>query len=192
MPEKLTLPANIGLKNGDLTLAAVGMRKKNLYVVEVDIYLIGINLSDQVLKSAKEWAASQKDKCSLADYIFPSSKAALPSEVKISATLRFVRGVTRQQFLDAFDDAFKGLPKEMVDSFKTELGKSIPTKVNKEDEFQFFWLDNGQVKIAKNGEIGQSLKNNVLNKRLLEVYIDPVRAVSKEVSTCLERHIVEI
>ncbi|KAJ1439157.1 hypothetical protein B484DRAFT_415978 [Ochromonadaceae sp. CCMP2298] len=193
MPEKLTLPINVGLK-GDLTLAAVGMRRKNLYVVEVDIYMIGISLSDQTVKSAKEWAASEK-KCSLADYIFPSAPSNTdkgPSDVKIAATLRFARGVTRQQFIDAFDEAFKGLPKEMIDDWKSQMQRSITANVEKDDEIIFYWLDNGEVLFTKNGVVGQSLKYNILNKRLLEVYIDPARAVSKEVPACLEKHIAEI
>jgi hypothetical protein len=188
MPEKLTLPTNVGLK-GDLTLAAVGMRRKNLYVVEVDIYMIGISLSDQTIKSAKEWAASDNES-SLADYIFPSGPSN--TDVKIAATLRFARGVTRQQFIDAFDDAFKGLPKEMIDDWKAQMSTSITGNVEKDDEIIFYWLDNGEVLFTKNGKVGQSLKYNTLNKRLLEVYIDPARAVSKEVPACLEKHIAEI
>jgi len=193
MPIKLAVPSGSNVKNKkDLTLAGVGMRRKNLFVVEVDIYFIGLNISDTTLAQAKQWSTSFRNKCSLAEHVYGnlSNKSTLPTEIKLSATLRFARGVTKAQFLDAFDAAFKGLSKEVIDDFKKSMGESIgDVSVSKGDEFVFYWMDNGDVAFTKNGVFGEPLRFPDLNMRLLEVYIDPTRTVSPELATCVDKHI---
>ncbi len=177
-----------------LTLAAVGMRRKNLYITEVDVYLIGINLSSKALKSAQEWSSSHKGESSLADYLTRDyGNKKIPTDVSVSATLRFCRHITKDQFLTAFDEAFKGCAPEAVSDFRASMGKSISSgSVSQKDELVLFWLDNGDIAYTLNGVIGDRLTNPELNKRLLEVYIDPTRTVSKELYTCLEKHINEV
>jgi hypothetical protein len=54
-PEK---PA--GFFNTDkLSLAAVGMRRKNFMVVEVDVYLVALSLSPSALLATKNWKKAQ-------------------------------------------------------------------------------------------------------------------------------------
>eukprot|EP01032_Pedospumella_encystans_P016394 gene16394-18710_t len=48
-----------------LNLAGVGMRRKNFYIAEVDVYLVGINLSNKALKRAQEWSATRKAEITL-------------------------------------------------------------------------------------------------------------------------------
>ena len=190
MPTKIVPAIQKISKPNELTLAGVGMRRKNLYITEVDVYMIGINLSDKALKQAKEWNATLKGQCTLVDHISPG-KAAVPTEVKVSATLRFCRHITKDQFLTAFEEAFKGLSAEAINDFKSVMGKSIVTgAVTQTDSLVLYWLDNGEVLFALNGVFGEPLTNLELNKRLLEVYIDPTRTVSKELYTCLEKHII--
>ena len=178
---------------GILTLAGVGMRRKNFYITEVDVYQIGINLSHNGVALAKEWESEQKGKVSLAAYLMRSCKHKLATEVTVSATLRFCRQVTKDQFLNAFDEAFKGCSPDAVAEFRSTMGSAMSTGVvAKGDDVSLFWLDNGEMAFALNGVLGDRLTNRELNQRLLEVYIDPARTVSKELYTCIETHIKDL
>lgn len=190
MPTKI-VPAVVNVpKVGPLSLAGVGMRRKNLYITEVDVYLIGINLSERSLKRAKEWNATKKTECTLVDYLFPVPGKKQAADVVASATLRFCRQITKDQFLTAFDEAFKGCSPEAIADFRVVMGKVIASGlVTKSDELVLYWLDNGEIAFALNGVFGDRLTSFALNKRLLEVYIDPTRTVSKELYACLESNI---
>lgn len=168
-------------------MAGVGMRRKNLYITEVDVYMIGINLSKKGESLAKVWNAKHTSDCSLAAFLMKNTDQKLASEVTVSATLRFCRQITKDQFLAAFDEAFKGCSPEAVADFRTIMGSAISSGVvAKSDELVLYWLDNGDIAFALNGVFGDRLTNRELNQRLLEVYIDPARTVSKELYASLE------
>lgn len=193
MPTKISPKIDALPKAGPLTLAGVGMRRKNLYITEVDVYLVGINLSKSGANRAKEWSASHKSECSLATYLLNDANKKLPSEATISATLRFCRTITKDQFLTAFDEAFKGCSPDAVADFRKVMGSAIASGVvTNKDELVLYWLDNGDIAFALNGVFGDRLTNFELNKRLLEVYIDPARTVSKELYASLENNIKDI
>ena len=177
-------------KSAPLSLFGVGMRRKNFYIVDVDVYLVGISLADDTLKIAKQWNSNGGGK-SLVDSIFDSYHllSSKPSKVTLSATLRFCRGATTAQFLNAFEDAFKGCDQVAVEDFKTVFSELITAGIKEKDEFVFYWLDNGDVVVSMNGQIGNVLPHKELNKRLLEVYIDPKRTVSPELLHSLEHNI---
>lgn len=170
------------------------MRRKNFYIAEVDVYLVGINLSNKALKRAQEWNASRKSEVTLVDYLTQDNAGKkIPTDVMISATLRFCRTITRDQFLGAFDDSFKGCSPDAVASFKERVGKvMVSGSLTQKDEAGMFWLDNGDFIFSVNGELSERLTNPELNKRLLEVYLDPTRTVSKELYACLEKHINDV
>lgn len=190
MPTKIAPTISNIPKTGALTLAGVGMRRKNLYITEVDVYLIGINLSEKSLQRAKEWTATKKSECTLVDFLFQAPGKKQVSDVVASATLRFCRQITKDQFLTAFDEAFKGCSPEAIADFREIMGKVIVAgMVTKNDELVLYWLDNGDVVFALNGVFGDRLTSFELNKRLLEVYIDPTRTVSKELYSCLETNL---
>ena len=177
-----------------LNLAGVGMRRKNFYIAEVDVYLVGINLSNKALKRAQEWSATRKEEITLVGYLTQDSAGKkVPTDVAISATLRFCRTITREQFLGAFDDSFKGCSPDAVSTFKERVGKVMASgSLTQKDEAGMYWLDNGDFIFSVNGELSERLTNTELNKRLLEVYLDPTRTVSKELYTCLETHLNEV
>lgn len=194
------LPTNISpLKINDketiepLTLIAVGNRRKNFYIVEVDVYQIGICFSNDSLKLAKHWNTIKNEKLTLVNYIFDNIKSSQdPKKNILSATLKFYRNVTKVQFLNAFDDAFKGCDATAIIDFKKAFSELISDDVKAQDEFIIYWLDNGSVVVSKNGVIGNTLSNKELNKRLLEIYIDSSKTVSMELFKSLEHNINEL
>lgn len=171
------------------------MRRKNLYITEVDVYLVGVNLSAKALKRAQEWNAIKKADVSLATYLTQEAAAGKksPTDTAVSATLRFCRNITKDQFLTAFDESFKGCTPEAVASFRSSMSNVMTNgAVGPKDELVLFWLDNGDMAFTLNGVLGERLTNFELNKRLLEVYIDPARTVSKELYACIEKHINDV
>jgi hypothetical protein len=190
MPTTITPKVGTVPKAGPLSLAGVGMRRKNLYITEVDVYMIGINFSQSGSALAKEWNAKHSGEGSLPAYIMKSCSEKIASDIPVSATLRFMRQVTKDQFLTAFDEAFKGCSPDAVADFRKVMGAAIESGVVKKgDELVLYWMNNGDIAFALNGAFGGHLTNRELNQRLLEVYIDPSRTVSKELYTSLENNI---
>ena len=174
------------------------MRRKNFYIVEVDVYLIGVSLSSATLSKDKAWGAAGKDSPTLAEALLNQSdyydkitnkktQAQYKNEIKICLTLRFQRSVTKAQFIEAFNDAFAGCNQTSVDIFKESLGKIVDdTGVKQGEEIFFYWLDNGDFTVSRNGKLGNTFNIAEINQRLLEVYIDPKRTVSPELAKSIE------
>ena len=51
---KITFPNS----NAPLSLAGVGMRRKNLYIMEVDVYLVGFYMGEEAIAAANAWKAA--------------------------------------------------------------------------------------------------------------------------------------
>ena len=170
------------------------MRRKNLYITEVDVYLVGISLSNKALAQAKDWHEHHKDKCTLVSHLYNNTnKFAFPSETAVSATLKLQRTIYKDQFITAFADALKGCSPDAITEFNTVMGKSIEQpSVTTADQLVLYWLDNGEFVFCFNGVFGDVLTNQEVNKRLLEVYLDPARTVCKELYVCFDSHIDQI
>jgi len=149
-------------------------------------------MSGDTLKVAKQWDSTRsRNEKTLVESIFESYNllSSKPNYITLSATLRFCRGVSTAQFLNAFEDALKGCEQAAVEDFKKAFSELISAGIKEKDEVVLYWLDNGEVVVSMNGQIGSVLHNKELNKRLLEVYIDPKRAVSPELLHSLEHNI---
>jgi Chalcone isomerase-like len=157
------------------------MRRKNLYVTEVDVYLAGLYLSTEALLMAKNWKKSQSADVLSDVVIRPDRAGKNPDEATAAVTLRFVRGVSKTQVVDAFNDAFKGCDKEAVEDFRAALAGALPDaglKVGQ--EFTFVWAKNGHLKVLKEAYVSKSVTSTEVSKRLLDVYVNPAKTVSKE------------
>ncbi len=189
----MTLTPN---KNGTystfpLHLVGVGMRRKNLFVVEVDVYMTGLGLSKSAVKNAQAWKKASNQSSSLADVVVNTIEnngnpiAYVP--------LRFVRDVTTSQIVEAFNDAFKGIDPNEIAIFKVSLGKTVGSDGMKTGEtVNFFWMDGGGLMITKDGKPPQTLRSDVLEKRLLEVYVDPKICVSRELVASIDSHLGDV
>ena len=61
--------------------------------------------------------------------------------------------------------------------------------INKGEELAFVWLENQSLAIAHQGKLTEILNAPDLAKRLLNVYLDPKRAVSPELVNSLGANI---
>jgi hypothetical protein len=102
-----------------------------------------------------------------------------------------VRAVTKAQVVEAFNDAFKGLEAGEVSGFKEALGKAVSDQGLKVgEEMTYYWLDSGELVISCNGSIsGEPIAPNAVTRRLLEVYLDPSRAVSADLLTSIQENL---
>ena len=105
------------------------MRRKNLVVLEVDVYLSALALSPSAVLSVKNWKKA-KSNDALAEVILHQARdlKVAPSEDETNAaiTLRFVRAVGKSQIVEAFSDAFKGVDAASITAFKEALAGAIP------------------------------------------------------------------
>lgn len=178
--------------NTKLTLSGVGMRRKNFYIVEVDVYRVGLYFSSEAQKLAKNAFTSSG---SVSEAIFEGHITRHSNGISppmVSTNLRFVRQVTTAQVVEAFNDAFVGCNADSVGKFKSILRESIGENGMKVgEEIMFFWLKDGGLAFEKGGKLSDVINDTEVEKRLLEVYVDPKRSVSPELVKSFHKYIQE-
>ena len=178
------------LKSDPLKLAAVGMRRKNLLVVEVDVYNAALYLSDAALVVAK--AAKAKDaELKELPAVLAAHIAAGSSKAQVATKLVFVRDVGQSSVVEAFNDAFKGCDVAVVEKFKKAYGEAVGVSGMKNGEScTFIWLGGGGgLVVEKGGVVTPLAKSPEIESRLLKVYLQPGTAVSPELVKCVKEHI---
>ena len=171
------------------------MRRKNLYVVEVDVYNAGLYLSDSALKAAK--AAKAKDPelaelpAALQAHLGQLQPGQKGPQATVATKLVFVRDVAQSSVVEAFNDAFKGCDEATVGAFKKAYGEAVGVGGMKNgDSCTFFWLSGGGgLVVEKGGVVTPLAKSSELEGRLLKVYLQPGTAVSPELVACVKQHI---
>lgn len=199
------IPANLPTSHitdvsSPLHLVGVGMRRKFLIIAEFDVYLVGVALSPEALKKASEWANAPEDsRKPLSTYVLaadkpaPNAKPSIPRGVKAGVMIHMVRGATKSQFVEAFREAFQGISDEHFHSFQPLLEDCMGDKgMQAKDEMGFFFMNDGTLVLAKNGQVKGSLKIDDINVRLLDIYSDPKRSVSKELSTSVAQNLPKV
>ena len=180
---------------GDLKLSGVGMRRKNFYIVDVDVYLTALNLSSKSLTVGKNCMKKGANECQLADDLFECiQKTPKSANAEATITLKFVRNVTKSQVVEAFNEAFAGLNPDEVNQFKANLSYNVREDGMKVgEEIVFTWQAGGGLMITRSqGESGQVYRSDGIEKRLLEVYVDTKRAVSPDLMKSIQENILKI
>lgn len=172
----------------DLHLVGVGMRRKRI-VVDFDIYLVGVGLSNHALKKAIEWDNNKSTGSLLSNFLLQRETTAY-KQVQVAVVLKMQRSVTKAQFIEAFRDSFVGVKPENYEAFQVVLAQCIGENGLKQgEEMTFYWLTNGELAFAKNGELGGQVSIDEISYRLLDVYTDPKRAVSMELYQCIDKNV---
>lgn len=160
------------------------MRRKNLFVVDVDVYMIGLSLSSPAIDAMKTWKADGKVSIPLAEVILnnPESKQTIAS-----VKLRFVRSVSQTQMIQAFEDALRGCDAASIAEFRDGLLKIIDKDrgLQAGDILRFDWPKQGGLLLTSGNHQDSQIKDQGLAQRLLEVYVDDTRTVSKDLVKCM-------
>jgi hypothetical protein len=179
-----------------LYLSGVGMRRKNFYIAQVDVYLIGFSLSTMSINQAAAWVRSvdQVDKATLGSFsdALLEGTSDLPGS-RIAVSKRFVRAVSKKLVVEAFNDAFKGCNEIEIARFKEGLGSALGSAgAANGDEITYYWLNGGGLIISFKGEVMTHFRGEEIEKRLLEVYVEESRTVSPELVKNLRETLARI
>lgn len=183
MPTEIT-PSISGFQSSTpLYLLGTGIRKKNLYLVELDIYRIGVVVPASGFTKVGEWIKNPT--LPLSHYLLKKdaapTKSQDPNPIRLGLLLKFCRSVGKDLFVDAFRSAFQGIDAAAFDLFKVALERTMGADGLKTgEEMQFYFLEDGEIILTKNGAIGGRVNVEALTVRLLDVYTESSRAVSKE------------
>lgn len=184
------------MKSDNMKLSGVGIRRKNLYVVEVDVYTVGIYLSEAALKTAKRSKSHDAELNALAADLSNHNKAPvkLHHEPQVAAKLSFLRDVGQSSIVEAFNDAFKGCNPEAVAAFKKAYGEAVgPNGLKKGESCTFYWMSGqGGLFVESRGIVTPLAKSQELEQKLLNVYLNPGAAVSPELVSCLKNNIEKL
>ena len=161
------LPDNKSIIGGSkpYILAANAMRRKNLLVVNVDVYYVGIYLSPKMESIIKSNIKSGKS-FGLA--------ASTGEDVSLSIYLKFVRSVTSDKIIQAFKEGLTITDKSAVNAFTSILLKKLgPNGAVKDDtiEFIFKGKNNDDIGIlVRDDKVPEIVKSSTLRERLIEIY----------------------
>ncbi len=177
---------------GSMKLAGSGMRRKNLYITEVDVYVASCYMNEGVLKSVQgKGIESGTEK--LPDTLL-EQKAGRGDAPVVAINSKFVRDVSKSKIVESFNEAFKGCDPTAVASLKSTLGDVLGEKgMTKGEEFQFYWYGktNKGLVIVKDGMVKETEASGdmqALQKRLLNVYLGP-NAVSPELTKSVAKQL---
>jgi hypothetical protein len=172
-----------------LPLAGVGMRRKNFYIMEVDVYMTAVNLSQKAVQNVK---ASKASGGSMVEAALQSSKGPIPQPA-VTVVLRFVRDVDSKKVSEAFNDLFAGVAPDRIANFGKQLSTAVgETGMKTGEEVMFVWMEGGGMKFIKNGVVGGGVNDSEIERRLLGAYLDPAKAVSPELLSCFNANIDKI
>jgi hypothetical protein len=164
------------------------MRRKNFYVMEVDVYMAAVNLSPRALAAVK----ATKGSGSAVDAALngPNGDVSQPA---VTVVLRFVRDVDSKKVSEAFNDVFSGVSPEKIANFGKQLSAAIGEAGMKTgEEVMFVWMEGGGLKFIKNGVVGGGVTDSDIEHKLLGAYLDPTKAVSPELLACFNANIDKI
>lgn len=114
----------------------------------------------------------------------------ISNPLKVALTLRFYQTITVEDFLRLFDEAFEGASRktyrDFVDSMKLSLEQD---RITSGQEIAFYWFDDGDVMITKDGDVcGRSFKEDA-NRRLLLAFLDEDQSLCKDLVKSVQEHI---
>eukprot|EP01041_Mallomonas_annulata_P002679 gene2679-5272_t len=163
-----------------LDLVAAGMRRKNLFVVEVDIYIVGVYLSRQKQDAILQDLEQSKP--------FDLVSNLNEDDISLVLLLRFVRGIGAPRVVDAIVNALSGSGEEYntaLVSFKNILLGALGINgLEKGEEIIFAFRGTEDLGIIAKGTFGGWVKNDKLRRRLADIYTGP-KAVAPEVTDTL-------
>jgi hypothetical protein len=146
-------------------LVASAMRRKNLLVVNVDVYHVGIYLSSGMEAIVKSNIKSNKG-------FGLATKTG--EEVSISIYLKFVRSVTTDKIVQAFKEGLTISDKSAVDTFTSVLLKKIGQQgASKDDTIEFIFKGKNNEEIGilvRNDKVPEVVKSVALREQLIEIY----------------------
>lgn len=151
------------------------MRRKSFYVVAVDVYMCGLNIAPSLKPAVKK--APQ----AAIDVLMSAPQAGPIPDSSVCITLHFVRDVTTAQCVDAFRDAFKGCSPDGISKFAKMMTDAVGNDGCKiGEEINFYWMEGGGLFIDKAGTKAYVVQDAEIERRLMEVYLDPSRTVSPD------------
>lgn len=155
----------IGSNIPSYNLAAGGMRRKNLLVVNVDVYNVGVYISPKMENILKNNIKAGK-KFEL--------YASTGEDVSVSIYLKFVRSVTTDKIVQAFKEGLTINDKNAVNSFTSILLKKLgPNGASNDDTIEFIFKGKNNEDIGilvRDDKVPEIVKSASLRERLIEIY----------------------
>ena len=158
---------------------------------------VSLALPASSLDRAKLWEHNRRrrrtDK-SLTDSLLQRVNIVTPYQIsnplKVAVTLRFYQTVNVDEFLNLLNEAFEGTPKRVYRQFTDSLKLALEDdRIQSGQEIAFYWLDDGDVMITKDGDVcGQTTQDDA-NFKLLLAFLDEDVSISKDLVKNVKEHI---
>jgi hypothetical protein len=130
----------------------------------------------------------------LTDYLLQKVNIITPYEIanplKVAITIRFLQTTQTQDFIKLFQDAYDGAPWRYFAYLDDALSKAISDeKIRSGEELGFYWFDDGEMLVTKNGDVRGRIYKQGVNRRFLEAFVEDDHTISNELVKALNEHI---
>ncbi len=183
------------------TIAVAPVTSSTFLFKKQTLFKIAVALPSSSLDRAKIWdreyhTAQRRGEESrpLSDYLLQKVNIVTPYEIsnplKVAITIRFLQTMSTDDFLQIIRDGFQGAPWRYTAYLEDALNKAISDeKIRSGEELAFYWFDNGELMVVKNGDVRGRIYKEGVNRRFLEVFVDNEHAICTELVKGLEDHI---
>jgi glutaredoxin-related protein len=185
-----------------LTLVSAGMRRKSLFIIEVDVYTVGIYFSNEKLEqfASLRNSVAQMTMTEKGNYIGARPSENSSNDVYLGIVLKFVRHVGTNKVVDAIVEALTLKENETsmshveVEEYNTSLKifsdlllSSIGNQgMAKDDEIMFTFYQETNIGVVIQNELKGSVSHSYIKRKLIDIYLGE-KAVAPQVYTVLSR-----
>ena len=185
-----------------LFLAGVGTftgGKIGRYGKEDYSFKIAVSLAIPTIDRAKRWILEEEKgkhqgepeklvDCLLEEPWVPSPNTVY-NPLKVGITIRFGESMPTEDFIHLFRDAFRESSWKSFRHFEDSITRIIGRdRIRSGEELNFYWFDDGDLMICKNGEVRGRIVVEDVNRSLLAALVDKQKAISKDLLDSLKKN----
>lgn len=180
---------------GTFTGGKIGRYGKEDYSMK-----IALSLAIPTIDRARRWVQEEEKgqhkgepenlvDCLLEVPWIPSPNTTYNS-LKLGITIRFEESMPTEDFIHLFRDAFRESSWKSFRQFEDTIFRAVGRdRIRNGEELNFYWFDDGDMMICKNGEVRGRILVEEVNRSLLAALVDKRKAVNKDLYDSLKKNI---
>lgn len=161
---------------------------------------VAVSLAIPTIDRAKRWVTEEEKgkhqgepenlvDCLLEEPWIPSPNTAY-NPLKLGITIRFEESMPTEDFIHLFRDAFRETSWKSFRHFEDVLTRVIGRdRLRIGEEISFYWFDDGDLMITKNGDVRGRILVEDVNKSLLSAIVEKNKSISQDLHESLKKNI---
>eukprot|EP01039_Chlorochromonas_danica_P007299 gene7298-8077_t len=188
-PERISPNIAVRPQTSPLYLVGVGRINKRVpgyFKAHAEEFCkVAVALSPSSVDRAKLWYLRQASTAaSLTEYLLSRENIITPHSIsnplKVAVMMKFTTATTADYLVHLFKSAFRSCPKASTSIFMKMLVNALRGTLEPNDELAFYFFDNADVIVTKNGIVCAIINIPEINEAFLNVFLDPTESIVPE------------